>query len=167
MVKRRVQIGRIHEMLRYDAETGRFFWRVKTALRAAGDRAGFLDGNGHRRIGIDGKRYWAHHLVWFIETGKWPLMIDHINGQPDDNRIENLRVCTRLQNQRNVKRHRDNTSGFKGVFWIESQKRFHARITTDGKAEHLGSFVSAVDAARAYDAAAVALHGEFARLNGA
>lgn len=97
------------------------------------------------------------------------LQVDHINGDGLDNRRANLRLCTKAQNAKNRKQ-RPPASGFKGVYRRDdgrgSGKRFRALISVDGQRVNLGAFPSALDAARAYDAAARRLHGEFASLNG-
>jgi hypothetical protein len=85
--------------------------------------------------------------------------VDHINGDSLDNQRHNLRAVTKSQNMMNMKRHRDNVSGFKGV--SRHQKRWCARIHN----EFLGTFPSAIEAARAYDVEASARFGQFARLN--
>lgn len=91
--------------------------------------------------------------------------VDHINGNSLDNRRCNLRVCVHAENQRNMKRHRDNRSGFKGVDWHTSKSTWRATIYDGSRHRHLGYFATAEDAARAYDVAAREVHGEFARLN--
>lgn len=96
----------------------------------------------------------------------WP-MVDHKNGDGLDNRRENLRQSTPTLNMANRRRPRTNTSGFKGVDWIEDRKKWRARIRLNGRNRHLGYFLSAEAAADAYDAAAVAQWGEFALLNSA
>ena len=70
------------------------------------------------------------------------------------------------QNSRNQKiRRKNNTSGFKGVYWHKARKKWRVQITVDGKNMHLGSFDDKKDAAQAYNDAAVQYHGEFAKLN--
>lgn len=94
------------------------------------------------------------------------FMVDHINGDTLDNRKSNLRLCTNAQNMRNQKRHRDNkTSRYKGVSLKRDCNKYRAQLCTNGKVTHLGYFDSELDAARAYDQAALKYHGEFARLN--
>lgn len=89
--------------------------------------------------------------------------VDHINGDGLDNRRANLRSATHADNMRNSRRRSDNTSGYKGV--SASGWRWVARVYVDSRRLHLGTFASPEEAARAYDAAALELHGEFARLN--
>lgn len=94
------------------------------------------------------------------------VTVDHVNGDTLDNRRANLRIATHSQNMRNSHVRRDNTTGFKGV-WAptKSSPKFKAYIGTAPHRRYLGRFESAADAARAYDAAASELYGEFAWLN--
>lgn len=103
-----------------------------------------------------------HREIMNCSTGK---EIDHINGNRLDNRKENLRICTSQQNQFNLKRRINNTSGYKGVSWHKKDKKWRARIKADNKYIFLGNFDSKNKAAKAYDTAAKQYFGEYARLN--
>lgn len=100
------------------------------------------------------------------EVAKTPkgAMTDHISGNKLDNRRANLRVCSHQQNSCNRPARSDSGTGFKGVAATRFG-RFHAKIHRPPLSSYLGAFKTAEEAARAYDAAAVALHGDFARLN--
>lgn len=91
--------------------------------------------------------------------------IDHIDGDGLNNRRSNLREATSGQNQANVPPRPGCSSRFKGVHFFKRTGRFQAYISADGKRRALGYFTDEEDAARAYDAAARELHGEFAYLN--
>lgn len=88
--------------------------------------------------------------------------VDHEDRNPLNNRRSNLRLATRTQNNCNQGVRKDNSSGFKGVRWVENEQRWIARIRIDGKRKTLGRFKSAEAAHEAYIAAASELHGEFA-----
>lgn len=139
---------------------GVLFW--KTGL-FPGKKAGHLHLDGYWIVRVNGVEYLGHRVVWALEHDEWPAHpIDHIDRDKANNRPSNLRCCTDSQNQWN--RSPNKGRKFKGVFSRENG-RFRARIVKDKKAVHLGSFGSEEEAARAYDIAAIAMHGEFAYRN--
>jgi hypothetical protein len=81
-----------------------FYWRVSTSNRVkVGSKAGYLHKQGYTVIRINGNYFFAHRLVWFVAYGKFPdNMIDHVNGDKSDNRIENLRDVTNKVNHQNM-----------------------------------------------------------------
>jgi HNH endonuclease len=101
----------------------------------------------------------------FIMDAPDGVQVDHINQDPLDNRRSNLRLATNSQNNCNKGRHIDSSTGFKGVWRHKKLGAFQAGIEHQGKKYHLGYFTTAEEAARAYDIAALMLHGEFARVN--
>jgi hypothetical protein len=105
-----------------------------------------------------------HRLIFGLRPGDG-LDVDHINHDTLDNRRCNLRVCTRSQNTMNSRKSTHNTSGYKGVYWRKSKRRWLAHIKLDGVDRYIGYFHTAEDAAHAYDQKAKQLFGEFACLN--
>jgi hypothetical protein len=103
-----------------------------------------------------------HREIIHTPTGWYT---DHVNGNPLDNRKINLRACTASENQHNSKLNKDNTSGYKGVYFNNKQNKWYAKIRVNGKLSHLGYFNNPIDAAHAYDIAAVRLFGRFAKTN--
>ena len=108
-----------------------------------------------------------HRIIANAKEGE---SVDHVNGNPLDNRKENLRVCTMSQNLANQKLRKDSTSGFKGVSKNQSKTNpWRAYINRkDGKKTkqyHLGLFKTPEEAARAYNEKAKELFGDFAKLN--
>ncbi|MHC4676125.1 MAG: AP2 domain-containing protein [Planctomycetota bacterium] len=93
------------------------------------------------------------------------LVCDHINRDGLDNRKQNLRNCTKQQNNLNQAGHRDSVSRYKGVYWKKDMQKWVASIQIDATREHLGYFDSETEAAKTYDKAAKKLHGDFAGLN--
>jgi hypothetical protein len=109
-------------------------------------------------------RPWAlHRLVMGARRGD--PEIDHKNGDGLDCRKDNLRRATRSQNAANTGLGSRNKSGYKGVNWYPRYGKWRAAITSQGRRKTLGYFTSIEDAARAYDEAALRLHGEFALTN--
>lgn len=107
-----------------------------------------------------GQQVYLHRFIARAGRGE---MVDHHNGDTLDCRKQNLRRATSLQNNLNRAANRANPTGFKGV--RKRGGKFTARIAVRGERTFLGAFPTAEAAARAYDAAAIRLHGEFARLN--
>jgi hypothetical protein len=157
---------RLREVLSYDPETGVFVWLKRTARRIrVGDVAGCLGTLGYRSLGINGEEHLAHRLAWLYVHGEWPSAdIDHINGDPGDNRLANLRPATRAQNSANAGKRTTNTSGLKGVCWSKKSCKWRAAITVNGQVIYLGLFDCPAEAHAAYARAAEQHCGEFARV---
>lgn len=109
-----------------------------------------------------GKKVKLHRLLLNVSD---VAVVDHINGQPWDNRKCNLRFATQHQNTQNSAMPSSNTTGYKGVCFDKRKKKYLAAIHLNGKTKFLGYFSNPQDAAKAYDKAAVLYFGEFARLN--
>lgn len=155
---------RLKELLNYDQETGVFTWAVSRRRIRIGSVTGYVCLSGHVQIGVDGKLYYAHRLAWLYMTGRWPANeIDHINGNRADNRFINLREATRAENMRNVAVSVNSKSGFLGVTWLASRKKWRAEICLNGKNKSLGYFQDLELAALVASEARVKYFGEFAR----
>lgn len=113
-----------------------------------------------------GNRKYKFFLMHRVIIGANPgECVDHINGNARDNQRCNLRIATRQQNSTNVGLRINNKSGYKGVRYDKRRGYWYAEIKKDYRSRYLGSFDNKHDAARAYNAAAIELHGEFANLN--
>jgi hypothetical protein len=100
-----------------------------------------------------------------IMKPKKGFVIDHIDGDTLNNLKYNLRICTHGENLRNQKLSTANKTGYKGVYFNKNNNKWCALIQVYNVKYHLGSFIDPVDAARAYNAAAIKYHGEFANIN--
>ena len=105
---------------------------------------------------------YMHRLVNGTPKGKYT---DHINGNKKDNRKLNLRLCTQSQNLMNRNGDKNTSSKYKGVTWDKRNRKWMVQITMKGKRKSLGRFVREIDAAKAYDKAAIKHHREFAKTN--
>lgn len=125
--------------------------RGKDSIRwKAGTPIGHMTKSGYCLAGVDYTIYKLHRLIWLWHNGEMPSKhIDHIDGNPSNNRIENLREATDAENMQNQRRARTNNKlGVQGVFQVG--KRFRAVLTTSGKSKHLGYFDSPEQAHQAY-----------------
>lgn len=165
-----LDLDRLQELLDYDPEAGVFTWRVRTGPMCKLDKpAGNVGGRGYRRIRIDNVTYPAHHLAWYHFYGE-PAEdeLDFINLKKNDIRIANLRLASRAENARNMRRNASNSTGFKGVakFYNPTNRaRYRALIRFNNKRIFIGLFHTPEEAYEAYCKKAKELHGEFARVD--
>jgi hypothetical protein len=150
---------------RYEPETGKIFWLKKPAKNILiGTEAGTKRADGYIGIMLKGERILAHRLIWLLHTGQWPKeYIDHADGNPSNNRIENLRECSQSQNIANSKQKTKSFSGIKGVYFECKTGKYMARVMHYGKTYHVGMFRTKEEAKEAYFKKAQELFGCFAR----
>jgi hypothetical protein len=172
----------LHTLLTYNPSTGELFWKhrdpslfkgtrkkkLRTAEHAAkqwndkyaGTAAftaktprGALCGN------LLNKLYLAHRIAYAMHTGEDPgdLTVDHINGDPSDNRAENLRLADQRTQSRNMPKSKTNTSGCVGVGWVKRVEKWEAKIGVGGKTVWLGLYESFDEAVAARKGAESAL----------
>ncbi len=120
---------------------------------------------GYLHTNIQGKTWYQHRLVWLFFNEDLPPVIDHIDGNKSNNRIENLRAADHTQNKHNVPKRRHNTTGAKGVVFHPkcTGKPYQAKIVSHGRTHSLGYYATVAEAAAAYEAGAKRIAGEFAR----
>lgn len=143
-----IDIDYLRQRLRYEPETGKLYWldcegMPKSWLTKFSGREAFTTqhSRGYKIGHVTPATLFAHRVAWALYYGGWPTeQIDHINGVKHDNKISNLRVVSSQENNRNVKRREDNTSGVCGVYRKESGRRWVAQIVVEGKQKYLGCF---------------------------
>lgn len=118
------------------------------------DKRGYVTANRKKNL--------ISHLLLGVSND---VIVDHVNGNPFDNRRCNLRIASNAQNHWNYRLSARNTTGFKGIYKDKSLNKYHARICENGKRHYLGAYDSPEQAACAYDAAAREYFGEYATLN--
>lgn len=151
---------RLFKLLSYNPKTGKLYAKPRSPedFKASGSisaetrakqwnavwagREAFtaISASGHRVGNIDKRTLLAHRVVWKLVHGEEPGLIDHINRDPTDNRIENLREVTRAQNLLNSPVRKDASSGMRGVKRSRNGARWYAKITQNGKTRHIGTF---------------------------
>lgn len=121
---------RVKELLDYDPETGLLTWKVDRGRQDAGSIAG-CSYNAYKVVGIDGKVYKQHRIIWLLIYGYFPEHdIDHISKDKHDNRLCNLREATRSCNLRNATLARNSSTGVKGVCNLSKSGRYKAQIVS-------------------------------------
>jgi hypothetical protein len=151
-------LAALREAVDYDPETGVFIRTKQTGRNVKVGAVGGYSNRGYRRISVIGRGFECHRLAWILHYGCHPpKLIDHIDGNPANNAIANLRAATPSINTQNLKRaRRDNRLGLLGV--RQKLNRFEARIMIGGKAVNVGAFPTAEEAHSAYLAAKRQLH---------
>ena len=131
-------------------------------IRKNGVVAGSVNKRGYRIICVDYKLQKAHRLVFLYHYGYLPLQVDHINGDKDDNRIENLRAADNSKNMMNRRAMRNNTSGHKNVYWDKECGRWAVKVRLNKKLHNFGRFNDINEAIAVARVKRDELHGEYA-----
>lgn len=144
----KIAAQRLRELVHYDPATGIFQWRVSTNRRIVPGQVAGTRNHGRWQIKLEGRIYRAHRLAWLYVHGHWPEQeIDHKNGNPLDNRIDNLRdVSGKVNHQNRHGPQSRNRLGVLGVSRTSKSNTFRARIDN----EYLGVFPTAEAAHEAY-----------------
>ena len=135
---------RLKELLNYDPESGVFKWRKPIVSRNQPEIAGYSEEQKSKiyytRIYIDGEKHYAHRLAWLYVYGVFPEIIDHIDGDGENNRICNLRNTSISENLKNKKLYKSNSSGYHGVRKRKGSSSWRVQIGVDGSPVYLGSY---------------------------
>jgi hypothetical protein len=155
----------------FEYRNGELFWlhSPRVGKKVRGKLAGWHNSsNGYTCVTVFRRKSVMQRIVWIMHNGDIPskMQIDHINRNKEDNRIENLRLCTQSQNSANRPSQTKNTL-YKGVSKYQQKRklRYTAHICVDNKQKNLGYFDTPEAAALAYNRAAIERFGEFAFVN--
>jgi len=151
----RPSIELLRSLFRYDDFTG-------ILVDCLGVEVGYTDKRNYRVVKIDGRKLYAHTVIWAIKTGQYPkCTLDHKDLNGLNNRWLNLREANQGQQQANRRLFKNNKTGHRGVYMDHG--RFRAMVRFDKKTYHLGSFDTAEQAAEVVQAAREKRWAEFAR----
>lgn len=152
----------LHSIFEY--KDGSLYWKIHCGhgRLKPGDLAGTTHKDGYKSVRIDNVMVKQHRVIFVMFNGYLPKYIDHIDGNPSNNRIENLRDATPAQNSRNAKTPKRNSSGVKGVCWHKLKKKWIASCAINGILKHIGYFEEKNKAEEAVKAFREKHHGNFA-----
>jgi hypothetical protein len=148
----------------FEYRDGELYWKVDRRKTKVGQKAGRRKANGYCEVRLDNKLQGTHRLIFLMTHGYLPSMVDHIDGNPSNNLIENLRGATSSQNQMNSKLPANNKSGFKGIY-MSKHGKWIVQCVKDGVNHRAGSFSDIRAAAEAMIKLREELHGEFSRVS--
>lgn len=140
-------------------DNGKLIWKDSKRKRSA--TAGYINSRGYVVINIESVRYKAHRLIYIMHFGFAPEVIDHINGNRSDNRIENLRPATLSKNQFNSKIRTNNKTGCKNVRYDKSKKKYIVTFQINNKIKTYFRTTSLEDAIGFANDMRSKLHGEY------
>ena len=132
---------------------GKIFWKLNPGRKVkAGSEAGSIEvRHGYVSVSFMGSRYKAHRIIWEMFNGQIPdgMQIDHINHIRHDNKIENLRLVKKLENDMNRSVYKNSKSGVTGVRYVEKYRNWRSQIKVNGKQISLGSYSDIREAIKA------------------
>jgi len=152
-----------HRLFEY--KDGVLYWRErpKASRKPKGDmEAGTASGHGYKKLVYQQQKYYTHQVIFLMQHGQIPEVVDHIDGNTANNKIENLRASTKSLNACNSKLASNSTSGHKGVVWSGACNKWIAKLQFQKRQIHLGVFEDFDLACLVADEARVLYHGEHA-----
>ena len=156
----------LHEIFEY--KDGELYWKKINPFAHCikiGCIAGGSEKIAYKRTRISNKAYLNHRLIFLMHHGYLPKFIDHVDGNPFNNNIENLRETTLSQNQQNSKKRNDNTSSIKNINWNKKANKWVVQLCINGKNKHFGYFDDITVAELVAQEARNKYYGEYARHN--
>jgi hypothetical protein len=155
-------INEINEWLEY--KDGALYWKKdKSKILKKGMRSGAQRKDGYRHITLNNRKYLEHRVIWFMHYQELPECLDHIDGNPRNNKIENLRAAKFSENARNRGKQSNNSSGAKNVSWHKKQNAWRVSFTINKQHKHIGFFRNFEIAKTIAELGRNKFHGDFAK----
>lgn len=134
-----IEKNKLFELFEY--RDGNLYWKIKSGQRInVGSKVGYKSKDGYIKTSIKGKSYSLHRLIFFMHYGFLPKIVDHIDNNKENNKIENLRQANYFENSQNKKLGKSNTSGIKNVRWSKQRNKWLVEIDCNNKRIYLGGF---------------------------
>lgn len=146
----------------FDYVDGFLIWKKSSGTIKVETKVTSISNRGYVVVQVNRKRYLAHRIIWLLVYGKMPVMVDHIDGDKQNNRIENLREVDNTLNHWNERRRSTNKSGHKGVWWHKQSNRWEAGCRANGKQVTIGRYERIEDAVEAVKQFREQQHGQYA-----
>lgn len=140
-----------------DYKDGALYWKDSTPVSS------YRDTRGYMRIGLNKKRYLQHRIIYLMFYGHLPRIVDHIDGDPTNNKIQNLRAATNAENLQNMRLHPETMSGCKNVSWDKKARKWVVMLVVNGVKKYFGLFKDLELADLVATEARDKFHGKFAR----
>jgi hypothetical protein len=151
----------------FEYRDGRLYCKKKSNSKSnrvkIGQEVGHLSSSEYLRTKIHYKEYFIHKIVFLMHHGYTPQIVDHIDGDRQNNKIENLRAVNLSQNQHNRTIDKRNTSGYKNVSWSKNSNKWQVSLCVSLKYIHIGFFADIELADLVAQEARAKYHGQFAR----
>jgi hypothetical protein len=148
----------------FEYKNGYLYWKNPNSKRVKpGQKVGSKNGDGYWHTTINGNYKLNHRLIFMMHHGYLPKIIDHIDNNPSNNLIENLRPASHSQNCHNSNISKTNKSGIKGIYWHKQSNKWKAQFKLNGKKIYFGTYYDIDYAKFVIEAMRYKYHKEFAR----
>ena len=121
-------------------ENGKLYWKNSSRPSRNGKEAGFDNGNGYKKVSVDNKQYYVHRIIYLMHYGEFPVIVDHADRNPSNNKIENLRAADKSKNGMNSCFLKKSKTGFRNVSFNYKTNKFCVYIKVNQKSKFIGSF---------------------------
>lgn len=156
------EIQGIESLLSYvdvDTSTGKVYWKIQRGPMSPGSEAGSK--NEYSQIHFKGSMYLRHRIVFYVENGYLPPIVDHVYGVENGDTARNIQKATNQQNAMKKKCNSNSSTGLKGVSYHKANGKYKAQINIDGKRKFLGYYTTPEEAKAVYDRKAKEVFGTF------
>lgn len=124
----------------FEYKDGQLYWKNAVRPSFNGKEAGYDNGNRYKKVTVEGRQYYVHRIIYLMRHGDCPQFIDHVDGNPSNNKIDNLRQATASQNTINYIRKRKSNTGVCNVAFDKRRNKFNVYVRVNCKPKFFGGF---------------------------